>query len=101
MIPSETFRGRNPLAVASTTWVLGKGVLAGLGLMRELRPAAVIGFGGYPTIPPVAAAWLRRIPTLIHEQNAVLGRANKLLASGSAPSRRAFPACSTMTRGSP
>ena len=79
VIPSATFRGRDPFSVASTTWVLGKGVLAGLGLLRELRPAAVIGFGGYPTLPPVVAAWLRRIPTLIHEQNAVLGRANKLL----------------------
>jgi UDP-N-acetylglucosamine--N-acetylmuramyl-(pentapeptide) pyrophosphoryl-undecaprenol N-acetylglucosamine transferase len=45
-----------------------------------LRPAAVIGFGGYPTIPPLLAAWLSRIPTLIHEQNAVLGRANRMLS---------------------
>jgi UDP-N-acetylglucosamine--N-acetylmuramyl-(pentapeptide) pyrophosphoryl-undecaprenol N-acetylglucosamine transferase len=40
----------------------------------------VVGFGGYPTIPPVLAAALRKIPTLIHEQNAVMGRANRLLA---------------------
>jgi UDP-N-acetylglucosamine--N-acetylmuramyl-(pentapeptide) pyrophosphoryl-undecaprenol N-acetylglucosamine transferase len=45
-----------------------------------LRPAAVIGFGGYPSIPAVLAARLRRIPTLIHEQNGVMGRANRLLA---------------------
>src|SRR6266700_2179499 len=45
-----------------------------------MRPAAVVGFGGYPTIPPVLAATLRRIPTIIHEQNAVMGRANRLLA---------------------
>jgi UDP-N-acetylglucosamine--N-acetylmuramyl-(pentapeptide) pyrophosphoryl-undecaprenol N-acetylglucosamine transferase len=42
----------------------------------------VIGFGGYPTYPPLVAARLRAIPTAIHEQNAVLGRANKLLAKG-------------------
>ncbi len=41
---------------------------------------AVVGFGGYPTVPPVLAARLRRIPTLIHEQNAVMGRANRFLA---------------------
>jgi UDP-N-acetylglucosamine--N-acetylmuramyl-(pentapeptide) pyrophosphoryl-undecaprenol N-acetylglucosamine transferase len=91
VIPSATFRSRSPLAVAGTTWELGKGVLAGLGLLRELRPAAVIGFGGYPTIPPLIAAWLRRIPTLIHEQNAVLGRANTLLAKRVSTIATSFP----------
>jgi UDP-N-acetylglucosamine--N-acetylmuramyl-(pentapeptide) pyrophosphoryl-undecaprenol N-acetylglucosamine transferase len=80
IVPSATFSGRDPISVARTTLVLASGVVAGLGLLREVRPAAVIGFGGYPTIPPVAAAWLRGIPTLIHEQNAVLGRANRLLS---------------------
>ncbi len=46
-----------------------------------MRPAAVVGFGGYPTVPPVLAASLLRIPTLLHEQNAVLGRANRFLAA--------------------
>ena len=91
VIPSATFRSRNPFAVAGTTWVLGKGVLAGFGLLHRLRPAAVIGFGGYPTIPPVVAAWLRRIPTLIHEQNAVLGRANDLLAKRVGTVATSFP----------
>jgi UDP-N-acetylglucosamine--N-acetylmuramyl-(pentapeptide) pyrophosphoryl-undecaprenol N-acetylglucosamine transferase len=91
VVPSDTFRGRNPLAVARTTAVLAKGVIAGLGLMREVRPAAVIGFGGYPTIPPVIAAWLRGIPTLIHEQNAVLGRANRLLSGRVRTIATSFP----------
>ena len=91
VVPSDTFRGRNPLAVARTTAVLAKGVIAGLGLMREVRPAAVIGFGGYPTIPPVIAAWLRGIPTLIHEQNAVLGRANRLLSGRVRAIATSFP----------
>ncbi len=91
IVPSDTFRGRNPLAVARTTAVLAKGVIAGLGLMREVRPAAVIGFGGYPTIPPVMAAWLRRIPTLVHEQNAVLGRANRLLSGRVRTIATSFP----------
>jgi UDP-N-acetylglucosamine--N-acetylmuramyl-(pentapeptide) pyrophosphoryl-undecaprenol N-acetylglucosamine transferase len=45
-----------------------------------LHPAVVVGFGGYPTIPPLLAAVLRDIPTVVHEQNGVLGRANRLLA---------------------
>ncbi len=45
-----------------------------------MQPSVVLGFGGYPTYPPLVAARLRRIPTAVHEQNAVLGRANKMLA---------------------
>jgi UDP-N-acetylglucosamine--N-acetylmuramyl-(pentapeptide) pyrophosphoryl-undecaprenol N-acetylglucosamine transferase len=49
-------------------------------LIGHIRPAAVVGFGGYPTLPPLVAGSLRRLPTIIHEQNAVMGRANRLLA---------------------
>ncbi|WP_322988726.1 UDP-N-acetylglucosamine--N-acetylmuramyl-(pentapeptide) pyrophosphoryl-undecaprenol N-acetylglucosamine transferase, partial [Hoeflea sp.] len=49
-------------------------------LIRRIRPDAVIGFGGYPTIPPLLAASNAGLPTMIHEQNAVMGRANKALA---------------------
>ena len=48
--------------------------------MLKLKPASVVGFGGYPTLPPLADASLLRIPTVIHDSNAVLGRANRLLA---------------------
>jgi UDP-N-acetylglucosamine--N-acetylmuramyl-(pentapeptide) pyrophosphoryl-undecaprenol N-acetylglucosamine transferase len=80
VIPSETVRGRNPLAFARTGAILGFGVLRAYLLLGRLKPAAVVGFGGYPTVPPMLAATLRKIPTLIHEQNAVMGRANRLLA---------------------
>ncbi len=40
----------------------------------------MVGFGGYPTVPPLLAAWLLRIPTVLHEQNAVMGRANRFLS---------------------
>ena len=46
-----------------------------------MKPGAVVGFGGYPAFPPLVAATLRGIPTALHEQNAVLGRANRALAS--------------------
>ncbi|WP_375254877.1 glycosyltransferase [Yoonia sp.] len=59
-------------------------IMAGIGaakwrMLRE-RPAVVVGFGGYPAIPAMAAAWILRIPRMIHEQNGVLGRVNQLFA---------------------
>ena len=78
--PSETVRGRDPISLARTAAVLGIGSMQALRLLGRIKPRAVVGFGGYPTVPPVLAATLRGIPTLIHEQNAVMGRANRLLA---------------------
>jgi UDP-N-acetylglucosamine--N-acetylmuramyl-(pentapeptide) pyrophosphoryl-undecaprenol N-acetylglucosamine transferase len=49
-------------------------------LFRDLKPAAVIGFGGYPALPSLLAALSLRLPSLVHEQNAVLGRVNRFLA---------------------
>ena len=80
VLPAETVRGRSPVALAKTALTLGAGLFRGYRLMRALKPAAVVGFGGYPTVPPVSAAGLAGVPTLIHEANAVLGRANALLA---------------------
>lgn len=60
---------------------IAKGVFSALLHIRRLRPAVVAGFGGYPAFPPLAAAWLAGTRTLIHEQNGVLGRANRMLAN--------------------
>lgn len=49
-------------------------------LFKKIRPCAVIGFGGYPTVPPVLAASRLGVPVLLHEGNAVIGRANRFLA---------------------
>ncbi len=59
---------------------LGAGFLQARRILSRIRPGAVVGFGGYPTLPTMIAAWRAGLPTLIHEQNAVLGRANALLA---------------------
>jgi UDP-N-acetylglucosamine--N-acetylmuramyl-(pentapeptide) pyrophosphoryl-undecaprenol N-acetylglucosamine transferase len=80
IIPSATLRTRNLAALVPASWRLVRGAFVADRLFGRLKPAAVIGFGGYPTIPPLLAAAFRRIPTLIHEQNGVMGRANKLLA---------------------
>jgi len=81
VIPSETVRSRNPIALARTGAILIGGLVRAHELIRRIQPAAVVGFGGYPTVPPVLAATLWGIPTVIHEQNAVMGRANRFLAS--------------------
>jgi len=81
MVPSETVRGRTPWSLARTGAMLAAGTMVALNLMRRLKPAAVIGFGGYPTVPPLLAARLFGVPTLLHEANAVLGRANRFLSS--------------------
>ena len=59
---------------------IGAGFLQARRVLSRLRPAAVVGFGGYPTLPTMIAACRAGLPTLIHEQNAVLGRANAFLA---------------------
>lgn len=56
------------------------GLLQARRLLRRLAPAGVVGFGGYASVPAVLAAAQLGLPTVIHEQNAVLGRANRLLA---------------------
>lgn len=80
VVPSETLRGRTPWALARTAVMLAGGTALSFNLLRRLKPAAVIGFGGYPTLPPLVAASLLKIPTVIHDSNAVLGRANRFLA---------------------
>jgi UDP-N-acetylglucosamine--N-acetylmuramyl-(pentapeptide) pyrophosphoryl-undecaprenol N-acetylglucosamine transferase len=79
-IPSATFTSRSPAAMAKTVARLGTGFIRARRLLEMVQPLVVIGFGGYPTLPPVMAARSLGIPTIIHEQNAVMGRANRLLS---------------------
>src|ERR1700730_4404984 len=80
VVPSETVRGRTPWSLARTGVLLAAGTAVSLNLMRRLRPKAVVGFGGYPTLPPLLAARMFGVPGIIHEANAVLGRANRFLS---------------------
>jgi len=59
---------------------LASGIIRGLALVKKLKPDAVIGFGGYPSVPAVFAAQIKGIPTGLHEQNAIIGKANVFLA---------------------
>ncbi|UCF53644.1 MAG: UDP-N-acetylglucosamine--N-acetylmuramyl-(pentapeptide) pyrophosphoryl-undecaprenol N-acetylglucosamine transferase, partial [Bradyrhizobium sp.] len=67
------------LAYAGLT--LATGTLSAYRLIKRLKPVAVVGFGGYPTLPPLVAAKLAGVPGIIHDANAVLGRANRFLSS--------------------
>jgi UDP-N-acetylglucosamine--N-acetylmuramyl-(pentapeptide) pyrophosphoryl-undecaprenol N-acetylglucosamine transferase len=81
VVPSATLRGRDPISVLYTATMLAAGIGKAWLKLGEIRPNVVVGFGGYPTVPPLIAAWWRGIPTILHEQNAVMGRANRALAS--------------------
>ncbi|MEM8577861.1 MAG: undecaprenyldiphospho-muramoylpentapeptide beta-N-acetylglucosaminyltransferase [Pseudomonadota bacterium] len=79
-IASATFARGGVLAKAGVPFRIAGGVLSMLMQMRRDKPAIVVGFGGYPSIPAMAAATLLKLPRMIHEQNGVLGRVNELLA---------------------
>lgn len=81
LIPSATVRGRDPVSLARTALMLGHGTLKAWRIIGGIKPDVVVGFGGYPTVPPLLAASWRGVPTVLHEQNGVMGRANRLLAS--------------------
>jgi UDP-N-acetylglucosamine--N-acetylmuramyl-(pentapeptide) pyrophosphoryl-undecaprenol N-acetylglucosamine transferase len=91
LIPSATVRSRDPLSLIRTAWVLTVGTAKAWSMLGRVRPAVVVGFGGYPTVPPLLAATLRGIPTVLHEQNGVMGRANRLLASRVTKIATGFP----------
>ncbi len=79
-VPAATPSGRSPLHMALAALTLGRGFLKARVIVGRLKPAVVVGFGGYPTVPRVLAAASLGIPTVLHEQNAVMGRANRFLA---------------------
>jgi len=80
IVASATFaRGGFGARLAVPFRILGGVLSAAFGMLRE-RPALVAGFGGYPSIPALTAAWILRVPRLLHEQNGVLGRVNEVFA---------------------
>ncbi len=76
--------GRGAVRAVKAIVALAAGVAQARGLLSRLHPSAIVGFGGYPTVAPALAARLpgRRPPLILHEQNGVLGRANRFLCGG-------------------
>ena len=79
-VPAATPSGKGAAGLVRAAPAILAGVARSFGVLGRIKPAALIGFGGYPTLPPVAAAILRGVPVCVHEQNAVLGRVNRLVA---------------------
>ena len=79
-VKSATLSSKNPIALFKTFLSFGPAI-AILQNYCMHRPNIVVGFGGYPTLPPLLAANMAKVPTMIHEQNSVMGRANTLLAA--------------------
>jgi UDP-N-acetylglucosamine--N-acetylmuramyl-(pentapeptide) pyrophosphoryl-undecaprenol N-acetylglucosamine transferase len=78
-----------------------RGYLQARRLVIHLRPALVVGFGGYASVPTVYAAQRAGLPTLLHEQNAVLGRANRMLAAQARAVATSFPETAALGKATP
>jgi UDP-N-acetylglucosamine--N-acetylmuramyl-(pentapeptide) pyrophosphoryl-undecaprenol N-acetylglucosamine transferase len=80
VLPAGRLQGRNPLSWIGGLRAIWQGRAMALRLFESFEPSAVVGFGGYPALPAMMAARASGVPSVIHEQNAVLGRVNRLLA---------------------
>ncbi|WP_243453733.1 undecaprenyldiphospho-muramoylpentapeptide beta-N-acetylglucosaminyltransferase [Sandaracinobacteroides saxicola] len=81
VIPAATISGLNPLRWLSALNTIRKGRAAARAIIATTQARAVVGFGGYPALPALLAGLAARLPAILHEQNAVLGRVNRFLAS--------------------
>ena len=79
-VQAATISPRKPIAAIKGALKLAKGVQQAKAFIRDWKPDVVVGFGGYPAFPAMRAAQSLGIPTVIHEQNAVLGRVNRVFA---------------------
>ncbi len=71
---------RNPVQFLHALWLLGKAVFASKKFLKTHQCTQIVGFGGYPSLPSLFAARRLSLPILLHEQNAVLGRSNRMFA---------------------
>jgi UDP-N-acetylglucosamine--N-acetylmuramyl-(pentapeptide) pyrophosphoryl-undecaprenol N-acetylglucosamine transferase len=80
VLPAGRIAGMNPIGWAKGAKAIMEGRRMALRLFDSFQPSCVVGFGGYPALPALMAATSAKIPTVLHEQNAVLGRVNRFLA---------------------
>ena len=79
-MPSATLSLGKPWLLPGRLFRLFGGYRQARAILQSLQPRAVVGFGGYPSFPPILAAANLKIPSCVHDQNAVMGRANRVLA---------------------
>jgi UDP-N-acetylglucosamine--N-acetylmuramyl-(pentapeptide) pyrophosphoryl-undecaprenol N-acetylglucosamine transferase len=110
VLPGAGIAGRGLAKGVTAVGALAAGTLAAARILRGLNAGAIVGFGGYPSVPPVVAARLSRLktPVILHEQNAVLGRANRamsrmatVLALSASPTSRVPEGARTALVGNP
>ncbi|MEM9224551.1 MAG: UDP-N-acetylglucosamine--N-acetylmuramyl-(pentapeptide) pyrophosphoryl-undecaprenol N-acetylglucosamine transferase [Pseudomonadota bacterium] len=90
LVGAATLAGRNALAAAKMAATNGVGLVRALAILKRKKADVAVGFGGYPTLAPLTAARLLGVPSIVHEANAVMGRANHFLA-GHAHVATSFP----------
>ncbi len=90
-LSAATYKSGDPLGMVRAGIAILRGVLQARAAFKTLDPAVVVGFGGYPSVPALLAALTSGRRTVIHEQNAVMGRANRFLASRVSTVACAFP----------
>ncbi|WP_420393501.1 UDP-N-acetylglucosamine--N-acetylmuramyl-(pentapeptide) pyrophosphoryl-undecaprenol N-acetylglucosamine transferase [Acuticoccus sp.] len=101
-VAAATLAKRTPRGVATMALANAAGLARSWGAMRGQRPDVAVGFGGYPTVPPLTAARALKVPAVVHEANAVMGRANRRLArhahvATSFPSVKGLPQARSVT----
>jgi len=90
-LSAATYKPGDPLGMARAGFAVFRGAMQARALYREIGPHVVVGFGGYPSAPALVGAIMDKRPTVIHEQNAVMGRANRMLAPHVTTVACAFP----------
>ncbi len=98
-LDAATFKTTDPIGAVRGGFKIAQGVFAARKAFKRLNPAVVVGFGGYPSLPALLGALSTGRPTVIHEQNAVLGRVNRLLAGRVSAVACAFPTLMKAPRG--
>ena len=101
VLPGAGIAGRGIVRAGQAIFALAAGVARARGILARIRPAAIVAFGGYPSVPPVLGARLlrNRPPVVLHEQNAVLGRANRFLSGHATTLALSFAATARVPSG--
>ncbi len=90
-LSARSFKSGDPIGMMLAGLAIFRGVLQARAAFARIDPAVVIGFGGYPSVPGLLAGITQHRPTVLHEQNAVMGRANRRLAGRVQTVACAFP----------
>jgi len=98
-LSAATFKPGDPIGMMRAGLAVMRGAMQARSVFRDINPNVVVGFGGYPSAPALVAAILDRRPTVIHEQNAVMGRANRFLAPHIGTIACAFPTLKKAPKG--